>query len=157
MFNDFMALSEFWLFLGIALMLAEIILPGLVVLFIGMGSVTVAGLIYFGYLNDLSDQILVWFGASLVYIFSLRFLFLKFVPQSVKRAEINEDNLSVGKVVCVTEDITAGIEGRIGFENSTWPARIESGETAKAGEMVRIVGRDNITYLVVKHEHKGVH
>ncbi|MGL5060770.1 MAG: NfeD family protein [Microcoleus sp.] len=48
----------------------------------------------------------------------------------------------------VSEEIRAHECGRVRFQSSWWPARCDKGTTFKPGELVYVVGIDNITLLV---------
>ena len=135
-------------------MLAELLAPGLISVFIGLGALTVAGAIHYGNLTDISSQILVWFIASLIYVSTLRILVLKFYPQDVVKGVVDEDEMSYGKIVKVVEDIPANGLGRIYYSDSTWQAKSADNTPFSKGESVCIQARDNITYIVVKQLNK---
>lgn len=48
----------------------------------------------------------------------------------------------------VSEKILPGQPGRVRFQGTWWPARCEQDLTLLAGEVVYVVGRENITLLV---------
>lgn len=146
----FDSMLYFWLSFGAALVFAELLLPGLVSVFVGLGALTVAGLLHFGYIEHLSAQLTTWFVSSTVYIFSLRLLIMRFYPSDRSTQNIDEDEAMMGQVVPVVETISGAGAGRIRFGDSTWKAICKEGETFKAGERVQIVGRENISWVVTK-------
>ncbi len=73
----------FWWILGSVLVLAEFLLPGLVVVFVGLGALTVAALNYFGFVTTIIPQFLTWFVSSIIYCFTLRLLVIKIYPSDV--------------------------------------------------------------------------
>lgn len=141
---------EFWLGLGVALVLAEMLLPGLVSVFVGMGALTVAALLHYHYIDSIAVQFIAWFLSSIVYIFSLRVLAMKYYPTDTFKHTIDDDLSVVGTVVDVVETIPSGGMGRIAHSDSTWKAISGENEDIQAGEKVKVVGRDNITWLVEK-------
>lgn len=143
---------KIWLILGGGLMLAEFILPGLVVMFIGLGALTVAGLMHFGVIDGLTQQVLVWIGASVFYLFTLRLLIIRFYPTDTEVKIIDEDLVQKNKIVKVVEKISSDKPGRIAHGDTTWAARIDKEETLAVGDSAKIVGRDNITLVVEKTE-----
>lgn len=48
----------------------------------------------------------------------------------------------------VEEEIRPQESGRVRFQSSWWPAKCEGEITLKPGEVVRVVGLDNITLIV---------
>jgi membrane protein implicated in regulation of membrane protease activity len=137
-----------WLGFGIFCIVSEFLLPGLVMVFVGLGALTVVLGMHFGYLDSLSNQFIVFFISSLIYLFSLRFLVLHFVPTNTRKEKINEDEQVIGSEVEVIEDISAGKLGRIKYSESTWQAKAVT--TILKGEKATIIGRDNITWIVQK-------
>jgi membrane protein implicated in regulation of membrane protease activity len=48
----------------------------------------------------------------------------------------------------VDEEIRSNEPGRVRFENSWWPAKCDLDMTFEPGEVVRVVGIENITLIV---------
>jgi membrane protein implicated in regulation of membrane protease activity len=141
----------FWWLIAIILILSELLFPGLIVIFVGLGAATVACLLQFQYIDNVAHQFLLWFGSSLVYCFTLRFLVLSFYKSDTEKKSTNEDELLVGQVACVTESIPDNGEGRIYHADTTWKARSKDGLGIAKGEIVKLVNRDNITWFVEKN------
>ncbi|MBT3584213.1 MAG: NfeD family protein [Halobacteriovoraceae bacterium] len=139
-----------WLGFGIFCVVSEFLLPGLVMVFVGLGSLTVALGMHLGHIDGLPQQFITFFVSSLIYLLTLRFLILRFVPTSTRKADVDEDHDVIGSEVEVVEDITAGKFGRISHSDSTWQAKSEGDVTILKGEKAKIIGRDNITWIVKK-------
>jgi len=146
--NDFA--FSLWLGSGIFLMATELLLPGLVMVFVGMGALTVALGMYFGYIDGNIQQFITFFISSIIYLLTLRFLVLRFVPTDTRKENIDEDDEVIGSIVEVVADIKSGEFGRVEQSGSSWQARTEGDQTILKGEQVEIVGRDNITWMVKK-------
>jgi len=142
----------FWWILGGVLIISEFIIPGLVVVFVGMGAITVAILKHYGVLEGLNAELLVWFASSLFYIFTLRFLVIKIYPSDTKKQNIDEDKDVFGQMVEVIKEIPEGGIGRVNQGESTWPAISDYKGIIHIGEKVEIVGRDNLTWKVCKKD-----
>lgn len=137
----------FWMYLGAALMLLEILLPGFVVFFFGLAAVTV-GLVKFAFFESFS---LTWqFAAfsllSILYIAVLR-RWLKgiFMGESVD----GPDSLAgdfVGRTGKVTEAIEPPASGRVEIGDAEWRATSEN--PLAAGTLVKVVSQQNITMKV---------
>ncbi|MCB0350381.1 MAG: NfeD family protein [Bdellovibrionales bacterium] len=143
---------NFWFLFGAFLMIAEFILPGLVSIFVGLGALTVAGFIYFQIIESISGQLIVWFISSTVYIFTLRLLVMRYYPSDTETQNIDEEAQMMNKIVEVIEPISVSKNGRIRYGESTWVAIYKGEGEIQAGEKVKVVGRENISWIVEKTE-----
>ena len=139
-----------WLGSGIFLMAIEFLVPGLVMVFVGLGALTVALGMYLGYIDEILQQFTTFFISSIIYLLTLRFLVLRFVPSVTRKENIDEDEEVIGSIVELVTDINSGEFGRIEHSGSSWQARAEGDQTILKGEQVKIIGRDNITWIVQK-------
>ena len=139
-----------WLGSGIFLMAIEFLVPGLVLVFVGLGALTVALGMHLGYIDEIVQQFTTFFISSIIYLLTLRFLVLRFVPSVTRKANIDEDEEVMGSIVELVADINSGEFGRVEHSGSSWQARAEGDQTILKGEQVKIIGRDNITWIVQK-------
>ena len=139
-----------WLGSGIFLMAIEFLVPGLVLVFVGLGALTVALGMHLGYIDEIVQQFITFFISSIIYLLTLRFLVLRFVPSVTRKENIDEDEEVIGSIVELVEDINSGEFGRVKHSGSSWQARAEGDQTILKGEQVKIIGRDNITWIVQK-------
>ena len=139
-----------WLSSGIFFTAIEFLVPGLVMVFVGLGALTVALGMYFGYIDDNVQQFITFFLSSIIYLLTLRFLVLRFVPSVTRKENIDEDEEVMGSIVEIVADINSGEFGRVEHSGSSWQARAEGDQTILKGEKVKIIGRDNITWIVQK-------
>ncbi len=139
-----------WLGSGIFLMAIEFLVPGLVMVFVGLGSLTVVFGMHFGYIDGILQQFITFFISSIIYLLTLRFLVLRFVPSVTRKENIDEDEEVMGSIVEIVADINSGEFGRVEHSGSSWQARAEGDHTILKGEQVKIIGRDNITWIVQK-------
>ncbi len=139
-----------WLGSGIFLMAIEFLIPGLVMVFVGLGALTVALGMHLGYIDEIVQQFITFFISSIIYLLTLRFLVLRFVPSVTRKENIDEDEEVIGSIVELVADIYSGEFGRVEHSGSTWQARAEGDQTILKGEQVKIIGRDNITWIVKK-------
>ncbi len=139
-----------WLGSGIFLMAIEFLVPGLVMVFVGLGSLTVVFGMHFGYIDGILQQFITFFLSSIIYLLTLRFLVLRFVPSVTRKENIDEDEEVMGSIVEIVADINSGELGRVEHSGSSWQARAEGDQTILKGEQVKIIGRDNITWIVQK-------
>ena len=90
---------EYWLIFAGLLVFAEFVLPGLVSVFVGLGAATVGLLLYLGEIESLPAQFIWFFGSSILYIFTLRLLVMRFYPSDTDIQSMDED-----AAVPMTED-----------------------------------------------------
>jgi membrane protein implicated in regulation of membrane protease activity len=149
--NDFNTITWIWLAAGIILMLVEILIPGLVVVFLGLAALAVAALRYFGILASELNSLTAWFIISLFFILSLRWLALRIFPPDTSFERPLEDEDAMGAIVEVIQDITdRDTSGRIKFQGTTWPAICHEGEIKK-GKKAKLLFRDNLSWVVESH------
>jgi len=139
-----------WLSSGIFLTAIEFLVPGLVMVFVGLGALTVALGMHLGYIDEIVQQFITFFISSIIYLLTFRFLVLRFVPSVTRKENIDEDEEVMGSIVEIVADITSGELGRVEHSGSSWQARAEGDQTILKGEQVKIIGRDNITWIVQK-------
>jgi len=141
---------KIWLGFGALCIIVELLIPGLVMIFLGLGAFSVAVGMHYGYIVQFSTQLTVFFLSSILYLFTLRVLFLRFIPVNAKQENIDEDEQVIGQIVFVEETIEPHRAGRIRHSDSSWPARSTGAEALLKGQRVRIIKRDNITWIVEK-------
>ncbi len=143
----------YWVVGGIVLALLEIVVPGMVLVFLGVAALIVAGLIWLGVIDGWIPALTAWFVVSLVSLIVLRGLFQRMMPGEEAWSSADEDVDSFGQVVEVAETITKGEPGdkgeygRIRYRGTTWPA-ICYEHTLAAGSQAKLVYCDNLVWIV---------
>jgi len=140
-----------WFLCGVGLAFLELLMPGFVVLFMGIGCLVVSGLLLLWPLT-LTQQFLVFIAATIASIVFLRkWLMRIFKGRSMTRSEPDFDDFPEGALVKVARPVSSRPGGRIEFRGSLWDAvadeEIGVGETAK---IVRYAGGSRQTYFVQK-------
>jgi len=138
-----------WAVAGSVLMIAELIVPGGIVFFLGSGAMIVAGALWLGLITTWIGSLTLFFISSLVLIFLLRSLFSQFVEGDFSVANTEEILDEVDQVLNVVEAIGPGQQaGLVNFRGTKWRA-LGDGSVIPAGEKVRIVARENTTIIVI--------
>lgn len=138
----------FWLPLAAFFILAELVLPGGIVIFLGLGALVVAGAILFGFLENWASALTLWFISTLVLIIMLRSVAMKIAGGDASVANTDEAVDAFGEVVEVVETIGPGEKkGRVKFRGIEWAAVGDGGEI-EAGSKATVVSHDNITLIV---------
>lgn len=139
-----------WLGGGVALMLLEPVIPGLVALFIGAAAVLVGGLRWLGLVDDLGPSLAIWMALSVVLVLGVRRLLWKLEPAESRHdgSPEDEEKKALGaKVQVVVRCDAESTAGRVRFQGTTWPAQTVAGEI-EAGHDARLVIRDNLVWLI---------
>ena len=135
-----------WMMSGLVMMALELVVPGGIIVFLGLAAAIVAGLIYFGVITTVVHAFIAWFMISLFLMLVLRSVFMKYFEGDSIIHNVNEDEDSKGKIVEVVEHIMPFKEGRIKLSDSTWKAR--SDEEILKGSRAIIESRDGSTWIV---------
>ncbi|MCD4829961.1 MAG: NfeD family protein [Candidatus Cloacimonetes bacterium] len=138
-----------WFIVGIALILAEFIMPGLIVAFFGLGALVAALTTVIGLTTSFTWQMVVFIVVAVASLFLLRRFLKKTFLGKTEGRDVEEFNVDIGKIVPVTEEINAlHGTGRVKYQGTPWKATCE--DIIPEGDNVRITGKDNITLLVEK-------
>ena len=111
-----------WIIAGVVLLLVELVVPGMVLGFLGASALLVAGLVWMGWTDTWVASLTAWFVISLVLLVTLRGLFQKLVGGEVDRQTLDDESDAYGEIVEVVETITPEKQGRIRYRGSTWLA-----------------------------------
>ena len=128
-----------WFVLGLAVSLSELVVPGFVIIFFGIGCLGAAA--FAVVLPDsYAGQLATFIVVTMVSLLALRRLAMRvFVGKSELAADIDGQNFIRARVV-VDQDIALGQETRVFYRGSTWRAR--AAEQIIANTEVDIVGFD---------------
>ncbi len=139
-----MSAGSIWLTAGILLCGAELLCPGVFLLWIGLAAMAAGGFTI-AFALELPPQIAVFaalLGAALW--LPLRWQARRGPPSGGINAP---DAGLVGRSCRALAFV--GREGRVSFRDGTWPARITDSSSPASGSALRIVGLDGTTLLVV--------
>ena len=140
-------MTLWWLIGGAVLILAEIVVPGAVLAFLGIGAIIVGGLVFFGVIEHLIPAFTSWFIISLALILLLRGMAQRWSGGDEDWHSTDEDADAMDKIVEIVETIRPGETGRILHHGTTWPATCLD-HTIEAGERARLLFRDNVAWVV---------
>jgi membrane protein implicated in regulation of membrane protease activity len=137
--------AMYWLYAGVALILLEIMTPGLVSLFFGLAALTVALIVWLMPTLAQGWQWLLFSALSVLYLVLLR-KSLKSVFSGTRKVSDDPDDGFTGKLALVTQSIAPNRPGRVELGGTTWDAEAE-GEF-DVGASVRVIGKKNLTLRV---------
>ena len=142
-----------WFLLGLALIFLEFVVPGVILVFFGIGAWAAAVTTYFGLTASFESQLLLFAVASILLLVVLRkWIKGKFYGHvsDVQDQTKNIDEFSGQSVVVLQDVIPNKMEGAVEFKGARW--RAVSDEHIKNGEMAIITGFDGIILKVRKKE-----
>lgn len=136
-----------WFVIGLALLLIEFAMPGLIIFFFGIGAWVVSALCFFVDIS-INAQLIVFIVSSVLFLLVLRSrlksLFSGF--GSAKEDMSSDMPELIGETALVKETIKANIKGRVEIHGTNWDAVAE--EEIEKGTSVVIVGKESITLKV---------
>jgi membrane protein implicated in regulation of membrane protease activity len=137
-----------WFLVGLALILSEFMLPGVILVFFGFGAWLAAITTWLGLTPGWTSQLLMFAISSVLLLVPLRRWFRARFFGYVGGDQNPEDNLDdlAGHEVVVKTAIVPGKDGQVEYKGATWSARSESNLTA--GDAACIVRADGITLVV---------
>jgi len=134
-----------WFLIGLVLILLEFALPGLIIIFFGIGAWATALLAaLFGI--GLNTQIAVFIVTSFV---ALIFLRKHLQNRFFKSQSMEEDTLEdefIGQKAKVIAEIKKGKEGKVDFKGTNWSA--VSDFNCREGQIVKIIAKESIRLKV---------
>ncbi len=138
-----------WAVAGFVCIGLEMLLPGFVIFFFGVGGLLTALCSLVPFVAGLAWlQIVLFVLFSGFSLFFLRRRFTRIFAGTVfdSKRESKED-VGTGKIADVLETTGVVSEGRIKFQGTSWKAHTREGE-CPAGSKAIIVGREGMTYIV---------
>lgn len=137
-----------WFLAGIGVMLAELAVPGFVIVFFGLGCWGAAVAAVFAP-AAYSAQVVVFLIVSVASLMTLRKVAMRvFVGSSEGAGTEDLGNVPVGARVTLEHDLEAGRVGRVRFRGTMWDAVSE--ERIPAGSDAEITGVDTANRSCLK-------
>ncbi len=136
----------FWFFIGLILALAELAIPGFVVIFFGIGAWVVTLLVLLGLLPSFNGQMLVFLVVSIATLVLFRKKSKKIFEGKVAGKDLVVDDI-VGEKALVVQDILPDqLGGKVELHGTLWEATSDT--VIVKGAIVAIVERKNLTLIV---------
>jgi membrane protein implicated in regulation of membrane protease activity len=134
-----------WFLIGLAFLLLEFVMPGLIVIFFGLGAwVTALCCLLFDI--GINAQLAVFIGTSIISLIFLRKYFKKIFVGKGEDAIDEALEEFIGKTAIAEEDFPKGRHGKVSFKGTSWQA--EGTEDIKKGDMLKIIGKESITLKI---------
>ena len=134
-----------WFIIGLVLLLLELVMPGFVIFFFGVGAWITALLCLFAD-PGINVQVIVFAVTSILALLIFRRMIQnKFIYSKIDKSEAIEDEFT-GKEAVAVADFGSDKKGKVEFKGTNWKA--ESGSEIKAGQTVVIIEKDNFKLIV---------
>jgi inner membrane protein len=146
-FGEFMRPELIWFVVGLVLLAAEFIIPGLIIAFFAVGAWIVAGVCLVTPIS-LDTQLVLFIVSSVIALAGARRwvkgMFSGFATQRQDgRVDLND---YIGQHAVVTGAITPKLAGRVEFHGTHWTAQAD--EEIAEGMVVEITGKSSATLKV---------
>jgi membrane protein implicated in regulation of membrane protease activity len=135
----------FWFILGLGFFLLELIMPGFIIFFFGLGA-WVTALICLIAQPGLNLQIIIFALTSLLLLIALRKLIQKKFLNSKGTHSDNVDDEFTGKEALAKCDFGGIKDGKVEFKGTSWTA--ESTSEIHEGQRVVIIEKDSFKLIV---------
>ena len=137
-----------WAVVGLVLMLAELVVPGGVIVLLGAACLVVAGALSIGIVEGVVQSMTLWFIAAIVLLLAFRQVTQRLVGGDSHVDNTDEAIDLYNQIAHVKKTIGPGqATGRVEFQGCEWPA-LGDGSIIVAGTDVRIICRENIALVV---------
>lgn len=134
-----------WFIIGLALFILELVLPGFVIFFFGVGAWITALLCLIAEPST-NLQVIVFAITSVLSLLAFRKMIQKkFFYVREDRSEAVEDEFT-GKEAVAKSNFGPGFEGKVEFKGTTWKA--ESKSEISTGQIVIILEKENFKLKV---------
>jgi inner membrane protein len=135
----------FWFILGMGLFLLELIMPGFIIFFFGLGAWVTALICLIGH-PGINLQIVIFAITSILLLIGLRKIIQdKFLNSKRTRSDDVEDEFT-GKEAIAKNDFGRLKQGKVEFKGTYWSA--ESASEVKEGQRVVIIQKDSFKLIV---------
>ncbi|HAP35353.1 MAG TPA: hypothetical protein DCQ28_05205 [Bacteroidetes bacterium] len=136
-----------WFLFGLAVMLGEIVTPGFVLIFFGIGAWIISLLLWFGVPISFTSQLFIFLITSVLLLVLFRKFGKKYFQGKVSRPNVvgAVDDIRGERAIALS-DIDPAIGGKVEFHGTLWNAESEIAITK--GTSVEVIERNNLILKV---------
>ncbi|MBQ7626749.1 MAG: NfeD family protein [Rhodocyclaceae bacterium] len=148
--------ATIWILTGIVLIVAELLVPGVVIVFFGVSAIVVGLLLGCGIALPVSAQLILFGVLGLVLLFALRARFTALFHGASTADATGVEIFSPGETA---EAITAFQDGRgkVLLRGAQWQAELEDAQEAAIGQRLYVVGHRGLTLRCRTHAPEQPH
>jgi membrane protein implicated in regulation of membrane protease activity len=140
-----------WFLIGLVCIVAELMLPGFVVIFFGFGAWVTALLLWFGWISSFEVQLITFITATVLSLVLFRKQGRRYFEGKISgklRPGQDLEDLAGERGIAASDIIPGHLDGKVEFRGTLWQAISDARITR--GSVVEIVRRQNLQ-LIVKH------
>ncbi len=147
-----MSVELIWIVLGIVMILAEFVIPGLIIIFFGIAALVVGLLAWWGALTDTTYQLWLFGILSGGLLLTLRSRFKPWFQGGALVADTQTpDDDYIGHYATILEGFENGDGfGKVSYRDTRWDAKTANSKPLTAGDRVLISGRQGSTLIIQK-------
>jgi membrane protein implicated in regulation of membrane protease activity len=136
-----------WFLFGLVVMLGEIVTPGFVLIFFGLGAWVISLLLWFGIPISFTSQLFIFLITSVLLLVLFRRFGKKYFQGKVSRPNVAGavDDIRGERAIALS-DIDPTIGGKVEFHGTLWNA--ESDIAIMKGASVEVLERNNLILKV---------
>ncbi len=136
-----------WFLFGLVLMLSEIITPGFVLIFFGVGAWIISLMLWLGVPISFTSQLFIFLITSVMLLVVFRRFGNKYFKGKVSKPDASRsiDDIKGERAIALS-DIDPSIGGKVEFHGTLWNA--ESVVAIAKGASVEVLERNNLTLKV---------
>lgn len=136
-----------WFLFGLVLMLSEIVTPGFVLIFFGIGAWIISLLLWLGVPISFTSQLFIFLITSILLLIVFRRFGNKYFKGKISKPDIagSIDDIKGERAIALS-DIDPAIGGKVEFHGTLWNA--ESVVAIEKGASVEVLERNNLTLKV---------
>ena len=144
-----------WFLAGIVVILAELAVPGFIIIFFGLGCWGAAVVAFF-FPSSYSAQVTAFLIVSVASLITLRKVAMQiFVGRSESIGTDDLGNIPIGSRITLDHDLEAGRVGRVSFRGTMWDAVSEDRILAGSDAEITGVDKANRSCLKIKGISRG--
>jgi inner membrane protein len=143
--NVFSRPELFWFILGLGLFLLELVMPGFIIFFFGLGAWVTALVCLIGH-PGVNLQIILFAITSTLLLIALRKIIQKKFLNSKGTRSDDVDDEFTGKEALAKSDFGGIKQGKVEFKGTSWTA--ESTSEIKEGQRVIIIEKNSFKLIV---------
>ena len=138
--------SLVWFIIGIFFLLAEIIMPGFIIFFFGVGGLVTALITYLFHIESVFAQISIFILSSILCLVFLRNVFTQLFKGKVSGQRDLKDEFIGKKAIVINEIKPNSLSGKVEFNGTNWEA--DSEFYIEKDSVVEITGRRDLKLIV---------
>jgi len=138
--------SLIWFVIGIFFLLAELVLPGFIIFFFGIGGLFTSLVTYLFKIESIVVQIIIFISSSLLSLILLRNFFSSLFKGKVSSSNKLQDEFVGRRALVIKEIKPNSLPGKIEINGTYWKA--DSEFYIEKDSIVEITGRKDLTLIV---------